>query len=131
MKTVDTDTLIARRAQEPRLVLLEALPARHYEAGHLPGARHFPHDEVAARAPGALPDRTVPIVVYCANRQCRNSHVAAERLLALGYQDVSVYEGGKAAWEAAGHPLEHQRVRHRVRGQVSLLDVPLRVGRVT
>ena len=106
MNTIDTDALVARRAAEPRLVLLEALPARYYDAAHLPGARHFPHDEETLRAPLVVPDRATPIVVYCANRQCRNSHVAAERLVALGYGDVSVYEGGKEAWDAAGLPLE-------------------------
>jgi 3-mercaptopyruvate sulfurtransferase SseA len=44
--------------------------------------------------------------VYCANRQCQNSHVAAHRLAALGYSDVSVYGGGKQDWEEAGLPFE-------------------------
>jgi rhodanese-related sulfurtransferase len=106
MKTIDTEALVARRAAERDLVVLEALPARYYDAGHLPGARHFPHDEATQRAPAVVPDRATPVVVYCANRQCRNSHVAAARLVALGYEDVSVYEGGKEAWAAAGMPLE-------------------------
>jgi rhodanese-related sulfurtransferase len=44
--------------------------------------------------------------VYCANLECANSDLAAERLLALGYHDVRVYAGGKADWVAAGLPLE-------------------------
>jgi hypothetical protein len=39
--------------------------------------------------------------------------------------------GRLGADDREGDAIEHQRLRHRVRGQVSLLDVALRVGRVT
>jgi 3-mercaptopyruvate sulfurtransferase SseA len=48
------------------------------------------------------------IVVYCANRQCQNSHIAAHHLSVLGYTNVSVYTGGKQDWEEAGLPFESQ-----------------------
>ncbi len=87
-------------------VLLEALPPRYYEDGHLPGARNLPHDQVRALAPVVAPDRGAPVVVYCANPACRNSHVAANVLRDLGYADVRVFPGGKAAWEEAGLPFD-------------------------
>lgn len=83
-------------------VLVEALPEKYYADRHLPGARHLPHDQVDALAGAVLPDKSAQIVVYCANRQCQNSHIAAHRLAALGYTHVSVYAGGKQDWEAAG-----------------------------
>lgn len=93
-------------AQRDRINLAEALPEPYYRKGHLPGAVLLPHTEVDARAGAALPDRDSTIVVYCANLECRNSDLAAERLMALGYRDVRVYPGGKADWVAAGLPLE-------------------------
>jgi len=50
-----------------------------------------------------------PIVVYCANMRCQNSHQAAEELERLGYGDVSVYAGGKEEWIEAGYPVERGR----------------------
>jgi rhodanese-related sulfurtransferase len=105
MKTITRDTLKDLLDRGAPLTLLEALPERYYSQGHLPGAQHFPHTEVAALAPALLPDKTRQLVVYCASEACRNSHTAAALLLGLGYQDVAVYTGGKEDWAAAGFSL--------------------------
>jgi rhodanese-related sulfurtransferase len=52
-----------------------------------------------------LPDHTADIVVYCASATCQNSDIAARKLQSLGYPNVRVFRGGKAAWRDAGHPL--------------------------
>lgn len=106
MKTISRETLHSHLSSARRPVLVEALPEKYYAAQHLPGALHLPHDQVDALAPRVLPDKSAPIVVYCANRQCQNSHIAAQRLAALGYTDVSVYVGGKQDWQQAGLAFE-------------------------
>ncbi len=88
------------------VVLVEALPEKYYRDGHLPGALNLPHDEVDARAPTLLPDKSAPIVVYCASAPCKNSGLAAERLAELGYADVRDYHEGKQDWIEAGLPTE-------------------------
>ena len=106
MKTIDRETLeTALRSSEPP-ILLEALPEKYFRDGHLPGAKHFPHDQVRALAPTLLPRRDRGVVVYCASDTCRNSHIAAQELTRLGYADVSVYAGGKKDWESSGRALE-------------------------
>jgi rhodanese-related sulfurtransferase len=105
-KEIGLQDLMARMRSATPPVLLEALPAKYYEEGHLPGARHLPHDEVRARVATLVPDKRTSIVVYCASDTCRNSHLAASQLVQLGYADVSVYAGGKQAWSEAGLPLE-------------------------
>jgi len=103
---------IARQAVQTRLMsahpptLVEALPEKYYADAHLPGALHLPHDAVDALAPECLPDRNAEIIVYCANRACRNSHIAAQRLAQLGYTRVAVYADGKQDWMEAGLPVE-------------------------
>jgi rhodanese-related sulfurtransferase len=87
-------------------LLLEALPARYFDDWHLPGARNMPHDAVAELAPRLAPDKSAPIVVYCASASCQNSHIAAGVLKQLGYADVRVYPGGKKDWTEAGLPIE-------------------------
>ncbi|HJU21779.1 MAG TPA: rhodanese-like domain-containing protein [Casimicrobiaceae bacterium] len=105
-KELTLQELQARLRANPQLVLLEALPDKYYRDWHLPGARHLPHDEVRAKAADVVPDKSTPIVVYCASDTCRNSHIAASELSRLGYVDVAAFTGGKKAWSEAGLPVE-------------------------
>jgi rhodanese-related sulfurtransferase len=106
VQVISRQELQARLAAAKPPIVLEALPEKYYRQGHLPGALHMPHDQVDGLAPAILPDRSAQIVVYCANAQCRNSHIAAHSLSVLGYTNVSVYAGGKKDWDEAGLPLE-------------------------
>ncbi len=82
------------------------MPEKNYADKHLPNALNIPHDQVDALAPALLPNKSARIVVYCANIQCQNSHIAAHRLSAMGYTNVVVFRGGKQDWEDAGLPFE-------------------------
>src|SRR4051794_18104650 len=95
IKTITRADLARGLAAGTPLVLIEALPERYFLEGHLPTARNMPHDRVRQLAPTLLPRKDVAIVVYCATRPCRNSDVAAHALTGLGYEDVSVFPGGK------------------------------------
>jgi len=106
LKQIDREELLGKLVGKTKPVLVEALPEKYWRDWHLPGARHLPHDEVDALAPKVLPDKTAEIVVYCASRSCRNSHVAAHRLTQLGYENVAVYSGGKQDWMEAGFPVD-------------------------
>lgn len=87
-------------------VLVEALPERHFQDQHLPGAINIPHDRVDELAPSLLPDKDTSVVVYCANGPCKNSGIAAARLVQLGYTNVRDYHEGKQDWIEAGLPVE-------------------------
>jgi rhodanese-related sulfurtransferase len=108
MKIIDREALIEKLQSEYAPVLVEALPEKYYRDWHLPNARHLPHDKVLNHAIKVLPDKSIPIVVYCASRTCQNSHTAAALLESLGYADVSVYPGGKEDWSEAGLPVERE-----------------------
>jgi rhodanese-related sulfurtransferase len=86
-------------------MLVEALGAGFYTDAHLPGAINIPPGHVDTLAPTLLPDRDVPIVVYC-TRTCASSDAVAHRLEELGYAAVAVYCGGKEDWVEHGLPLE-------------------------
>lgn len=107
MRTVSRQDLSARlRNGGP--ILVEALPAKYFNEGHLPGAININHDEIRVKATRLLPDKASEIVVYCASTTCTNSDKAAAQLESLGYQNVSVFKGGKADWVDAGLSLETQ-----------------------
>jgi rhodanese-related sulfurtransferase len=109
---ITLDQLRERIDANPDLVLVEALPEQYYRHSHLPGAINIPHDAVDELAPSLLPDNDAEIVVYCASGPCRNSGIAANRLLALGYTRVADYHEGKAEWVEAGLPVEGKSRAH-------------------
>ena len=109
-KLIDRIQLQQRLASATPPTLVEALPEKYYRDGHLPGALHLPHTDVAALADRVLPDKAAPIVVYCASATCQNSHIEAKLLEQRGYADVSVYGGGKQDWSEAGLAFERETV---------------------
>jgi len=90
------------------VTLIEALPAPHYTAEHLPGAVNLPGELTAELAAQLAPDPAQTLVTYCSGPSCARSKVAAATFGRLGYRDVRVYEGGKTDW-AAGLPFEGSR----------------------
>lgn len=94
------------RLDRSEVVVVEALPEQYFAAEHIPGAIRVDHDELEAQAPERLPDKDAAIVTYCASLTCRNSEIAANKLIALGYTNVREYAEGKADWIEAGLPVE-------------------------
>jgi rhodanese-related sulfurtransferase len=105
MHTVGRDTLRAL-LDRGRITLVEALPADHYNAEHLPGARNIPGELTADLAPQVAPDRAGTVVVYCSGPGCQRSKLTAAAFTRLGYTDVRAYPGGKSDWAAAGLPFD-------------------------
>jgi rhodanese-related sulfurtransferase len=88
------------------VIAVEALSAESFDKEHIPGAVRVDFQELDTQAPALLPDKDAPIVTYCANLACRNSEIAATKLVALGYTNVREYAEGKADWIEAGLPVE-------------------------
>ena len=90
---------------EPRLgevVLLDVREADEYEQGAIPGAVHVPRGMLEFSVEGRIPDKTVPVVVYCAGGV--RSVFAARTLTDLGYGDVVSLVGGFNRWKDQGRP---------------------------
>jgi rhodanese-related sulfurtransferase len=108
MHTVDRETLRAL-LDTGRITLIEALPADHYNAEHLPGARNIPGELTSDLAAQVAPDPAGTVVVYCSGPGCQRSKLTAAAFIRLGYTDVRVYPGGKSDWAAAGPPFHGTR----------------------
>jgi rhodanese-related sulfurtransferase len=106
---ISREALWSKIERGDELVIVDALAPVSFAASHLPGAINIPPQVVDERAPRRIPDRDTEIVVYCANPTCHASVTVAERLLELGYSNVSHYAGGKSEWAEAGLPLEGGR----------------------
>ena len=75
-----------------------------WDEGHLPRAVHVPRGNLESRIERAVPDKSTPILVYCAagNR----SAFAAKTLEELGYENVVSLVGGFTDWKRNGLPYE-------------------------
>jgi rhodanese-related sulfurtransferase len=66
------------------VVLLDVRPAAEFEAGHIPGARSLPIEELERRLDEVPDDRE--IVAYCRGRYCVYSDEAVRLLRARGFR---------------------------------------------
>ena len=86
-------------AEQPP-ALLDVRERDEWEEGHIPEAIHIPRGSLESRIEQALPERSRPVIVYCAagNR----SAFAAKTLEELGYQQVYSLAGGFTDWKRNG-----------------------------
>lgn len=85
-------------------VLVDTRSREEYESGHVPGAIHIPHDEVAQRLDELEPYRERGVVLYC--ERGGRAGQAAEVLLREDFPDVRHLEGDMSAWRSKNRPVE-------------------------
>ena len=120
-----------------RPVVVDVREQHEFEEGHIPGAVHVPRGHLESRIEGAAPDRSNPVVLYCASGN--RSALAADTLeRLLGYENVESMTGGITLWKDRGYNVEvpraltpEQRSRYSrhlllpeigLEGQVKLLE---------
>lgn len=105
---VPADLAEVRQLAAEGAVLVDARAAELYADGHLPGARSLPLGEMDEHLEAfrqAVPTESV-VITYCAGYGCPDSFDQGVRLLAAGWRDVRVFEGGYPEWRDAGLPVE-------------------------
>jgi molybdopterin/thiamine biosynthesis adenylyltransferase/rhodanese-related sulfurtransferase len=85
-------------------VLVDVREHDEWEEGHIPGAFHIPRGNLESRIEGVVPDRTTPVILYCASGA--RSAFAARTLAELGYEHVTSYGGGFTDWKRSGHEID-------------------------
>jgi molybdopterin/thiamine biosynthesis adenylyltransferase/rhodanese-related sulfurtransferase len=75
--------------------------------GMLPGAKHVPRGYLESRIEGVVPERSTPVVIYCASGT--RSALAAHTLQQLGYGDVRSMTGGITLWKDRGYKVDVPR----------------------
>jgi molybdopterin/thiamine biosynthesis adenylyltransferase/rhodanese-related sulfurtransferase len=83
-------------------LLVDVRERDEWDQGHIPGAVHVPRGFLESRIEQAAPDRTRPVILYCASGS--RSAFAAQTLQDLGYEHVSSLAGGFTDWKRNGYP---------------------------
>ena len=105
MTAHELQTLLAY-ANAPLLV--QVLPDEVFAARRIPGSKQACAYEVAFfdQIAALTTDQACAIIVYGAGSGSLDAKVAAEKLAAAGFTNVTAFEGGLDDWSAAGLPLE-------------------------
>jgi len=85
-----------------RPALIDVREADEVEQGIIAGAVHIPRGFLELRVEDTVPDKSQPVIVYCAGGT--RSALAAKSLQDLGYTDVVSLAGGFNGWKGAGVP---------------------------
>lgn len=97
----EIDIVQAVAAHDSGATFIDVREPDEYAAGHVPGARNIPVDEIGARVDEL--DRSTPVHVICASGN--RSGMVAEQLTGAGFDAINI-QGGTTAWIESGHSVE-------------------------
>jgi len=89
-------------------LVIDVRQDEEWATGHIPGARHVPKSHLESRIEGIAPDKTQPVVLYCASGQ-RSAWATRTLVEDLGYEHVSSMTGGFTLWKDRGYDVEVPR----------------------
>jgi sulfur-carrier protein adenylyltransferase/sulfurtransferase len=120
-------------------VLVDVRDPNEWANGYIPGATLVPLSELTERIRDVVPDKSRPVVLYCAVGA--RSRRAADAMRELGYERPVSISGGIVDWMSRGYPSTLERTldleqrerysRHVLipevgeRGQLQLLDTSM------
>ncbi len=84
-------------------VVIDVCDAEEFANGHIKGAVHVPLDQLEAKLPGAVKNKSTPLILVCASGiRSKRAQALAQK---LGYEKVHSLQGGLAAWKEANLPV--------------------------
>src|SRR5947209_11503820 len=104
----EVDPSDVRQQMQSGAVLVDVRETDEWDQGHIPGARHVPKSHLESRIEGAAPDRSQPVILYCASGT-RSAWAARTMLEDLGYESVESMTGGITLWKDRGYEVEVPR----------------------
>jgi rhodanese-related sulfurtransferase len=92
------------------ILFLDARRTSVYDEGHIAGARNFSvwESDVDQKVNALFEERNdpaaqqQPIVIYCSGGDCEDSHMLAQKLWGIQFNNVYVYKDGFPDWQKRG-----------------------------
>jgi rhodanese-related sulfurtransferase len=84
-------------------VVIDVCSAEEFAASHINGAVNVPMDQLEARLPIVVKNKTLPLILVCAaGSRSKRAQAVAQK---LGYEKVHSLQGGLKAWKEANLPV--------------------------
>ncbi len=115
---VEVERLQRLREEGADIRLLDVRTPAEFESAHIRGAYNVPLDTLGEHREELRSHVEEPVVLVC--RSGQRARRAEQALREIGMENLHVLEGGIAAWEAAGQPVERGRQRWSLERQVRL-----------
>ena len=90
------------------VAVVDVREAEELASGHIPGAKHVPRSYLESRIEGAVPDRSTPVILYCASGN-RSAYAARTLSQDMGYENVRSMKGGITLWKDRGYDVRVPR----------------------
>ena len=104
----EVDPAEVHELMDEGVTIVDVREADELASGLIPGAKHVPRSYLESRIEGAVPDRSTPIVLYCASGN-RSAYAARALQHDLGYENVRSMTGGITLWKDRGYELQVPR----------------------
>ncbi len=92
-------------------LFLDARRTSTFNEGHIAGARSVAvweadvDEKVKSMSEEGL-DTNMPVVIYCSGGACEDSHMLAQKLWGMFFNNLRVYYEGYPGWTDAGYPVK-------------------------
>jgi rhodanese-related sulfurtransferase len=95
------------------VLFLDARRTSVYEQGHIAGARTYSvwESDIEDKVRKLFDERSdprdqsLPIVIYCSGGDCEDSHMLAQKLWGIQFNNLYVYKDGFPDWQQHGAPI--------------------------
>jgi len=95
------------------VLFLDARRTSVYEQGHIAGARPYSvwESDIEDKVRKLFDERSdprdqsLPIVIYCSGGDCEDSHMLAQKLWGIQFNNLYVYKDGFPDWQQHGAPI--------------------------
>jgi len=112
--SVDVSGEEAAALHKAGALFLDARRTSVYEAGHIPGARSYSvwESDIDEKVNALFEERSdpadqnKPIVIYCSGGACEDSHMLAQKLWGIQFNNLYVYKDGFPDWQQRGNAVK-------------------------
>ena len=102
---INTEDLKKSIDEGVEMTIVDARNPEEFQEVHIKGAISIPvkqWDKYVSRLPS---EKGAKIIFYCNGVKCGKSKKAAQKALAIGYENIQVYAEGMPVWEEKGLPI--------------------------
>ena len=87
-----------------RAVVVDVREPEEFASGHAAGSRNVPLNQLEEKLPGAVKNKSLPVLLMCASGARAQRAVAIAKK--LGYEQAQAVAGGLKSWKEANLPVE-------------------------